>query len=251
MTAASISALKRAPSKSTTNDVYFTVRSWLVDGRIAPGEKINIDRLARTLGVSATPVREAVGRLEGDNLVVVTPGRGATATPLLTFHQFRQLYEFRLLVEPWAARAVSVDRLANPSVALRAELDRFEAEMVDGTVSRELTIAHDASFHELIVDATGNGVVLHAYKQTHYHLHIYRLDYTGNNAVHTVEEHRAIMESIAGCDPEAAAAAAAEHLRKSFARSAEQFSRGRDENLDLVADPSSSSVISLRDSPLS
>lgn len=53
MTAASAAEATRAPSKSATNDVYLAIRSWLIDGRIAPGEKVNIDRLARMIGVLA------------------------------------------------------------------------------------------------------------------------------------------------------------------------------------------------------
>ncbi|MCC6495523.1 MAG: GntR family transcriptional regulator [Propionibacteriaceae bacterium] len=209
--------------KSASNDVYSTLQSWLMDGRIAPGAKLNIERLARELGVSATPVREAIGRLEGDNLVVTTPGRGPAATARLSFEEFRQLYEFRLLVEPWAARSVAVGRLINPARMLTDELAEFERALASGTPTRETTFAHDARFHSLIMEATENSWVRQSYWQTHCHLHIYRLEYTGNSAGNTADEHKAIAEAIHRCDPDAAAEAASEHLRLSYARSVTAF----------------------------
>lgn len=213
----------RRLQKSASNDVYSILQSWLMDGRIPPGAKLNIERLARELGVSATPVREAIGRLEGDNLVVTTPGRGPAATARLSFDEFRQLYEFRLLVEPWAARSVAVERLVNPASMLKNELAEFEKALAGATPSREVTFAHDARFHGLIMEATENSWVRQAYWQTHCHLHIYRLEYTGNSAASTVAEHRAIAEAISACEPEAAAEAAAEHLRLSYSRSVMAF----------------------------
>ena len=68
-------------------------------------------------------------RLEGDNLVVYSPGRGYSTTPLLDLAELRSLFEFRLLVEPWAARAAAVDRLANPAAALEKELPAFRDTM--------------------------------------------------------------------------------------------------------------------------
>ena len=105
------------------------MRAAILEGEIAPGTRINIDAVARSLGVSQTPVREVLQRLEGDNLVVYSPGRGYSTTPLLGLAELRSLFEFRLLVEPWAARSAAVDRLANPAAALGKELTGFRKTM--------------------------------------------------------------------------------------------------------------------------
>ena len=68
--------------KAAVPDVYTAMRASILDGGIAPGTRINIDAVARSLGVSQTPVREVLQRLEGDNLVVYNPGRGYSTTPL-------------------------------------------------------------------------------------------------------------------------------------------------------------------------
>jgi len=131
--------------KAAVSDVYSSMRASILEGEIAPGTRINIDAVSRSLGVSQTPVREVLQRLEGDNLVVYNPGRGYSTTPLLDLAELRSLFEFRLLVEPWAARSAAVDRLANPSAALEKEIAAFRGAMKsDGDLRQDL-VAHDLS----------------------------------------------------------------------------------------------------------
>ena len=86
-----------------TDDVYTSVQTLIMDHAVAPGEKINIDALARRLQVSPTPVREALARLESDGLVRKRALVGYTASPLLSRAEFEDLIEMRLLLEPAAA----------------------------------------------------------------------------------------------------------------------------------------------------
>ncbi|WP_425471201.1 GntR family transcriptional regulator [Xylanimonas allomyrinae] len=154
---------------------YTALRMPIVDGRIAPGTRINIDALARDLGVSQTPVRESLQRLEADGLLVYTPGRGYRTTPTIDLAELRAIFEFRLLVEPWAARAVAGDRLVNPASPLETEISAFVSAIEAGGSERQEMLTHDTRFHDLILAATGNEVVRHAYAQTHCHLHVFRL----------------------------------------------------------------------------
>jgi DNA-binding GntR family transcriptional regulator len=210
-------------AKVAASDVYSALRLSILKGEIAPGTRINIDAVSRRLGVSQTPVREALQHLEGDNLLVYYPGRGYSTTPLLSLAELRSLFEFRLLVEPWAARSAAVDRLSNPSAALRAELEALERQ-VDGTanVPQDL-LAHDARFHDLILASAGNAVVQQAYVQTHCHLHMFRLYPADLDSAVTLLEHRGVRDAIAAADPMAAEEAMSAHLRNSFHRFARAF----------------------------
>ena len=209
--------------KAAVSDVYSSMRASILEGEIAPGTRINIDAVSRSLGVSQTPVREVLQRLEGDNLVVYNPGRGYSTTPLLDLAELRSLFEFRLLVEPWAARSAAVDRLANPSAALEKEIAAFRRTMKsDGDLRQDL-VAHDTRFHDTILAAAGNTVVRHAFAQTHCHLHTFRLYPADIDGAITVTEHSAVREAIKACEPEQAEAAMAEHIRNSFARFAQAF----------------------------
>lgn len=78
------------------------LRALLVAGRLAPGEKLSLRRVAEALGVSMMPVREAVSRLTADGALEVLPGR-AVRVPVLTLAQFRELTRLRLVVEGFAA----------------------------------------------------------------------------------------------------------------------------------------------------
>ncbi|TQJ33742.1 GntR family transcriptional regulator [Arthrobacter sp. SLBN-122] len=209
--------------KAAVPDVYTAMRASILDGEIAPGTRINIDAVARSLGVSQTPVREVLQRLEGDNLVVYNPGRGYSTTPLLDLPELRSLFEFRLLVEPWAARAAAVDRLANPAGTLERELAGFRDAMKRSRDLRQDLVAHDTRFHDTILAASGNPVVRHAFAQTHCHLHTFRLYPADVDGAITVAEHTAVREAIEACDPERAEAAMTTHIRNSFDRFAKAF----------------------------
>ncbi|WP_268760547.1 GntR family transcriptional regulator [Arthrobacter sp. Soil764] len=210
--------------KAAVPDVYTAMRASILDGEIAPGTRINIDAVARSLGVSQTPVREVLQRLEGDNLVVYNPGRGYSTTPLLDLPELRSLFEFRLLVEPWAARAAAVDRLANPAGTLEKELAGFRDAMKRSSKDlRQDLVAHDTRFHDAILAASGNPVVRHAFAQTHCHLHTFRLYPADVDGAITVAEHTAVREAIEACDPERAEAAMTTHIRNSFDRFAKAF----------------------------
>ncbi|MFC9359589.1 GntR family transcriptional regulator [Rhodococcus sp. NPDC057014] len=215
-------APKSAP-KAAAGEVYSSLRDSIVASEIPPGTRMNIDAIARELGVSQTPVREALQRLEGDNLVVYSPGRGYSTTPLLGLPELRSLFEFRLLVEPWAARSAAVDRLTNPSAGLDRELEVFERRIDEGGDLRQDLVAHDTRFHDTILGAAGNRVVQQAFQQTHCHLHIFRLYPADVDGTVTVTEHRRVWDAIRACTPEAAEQAMADHIRNSFTRFAQAF----------------------------
>lgn len=228
---------------ATVTRVYNALRVPIVDGEIPPGQRMNIDAIARRLGVSQTPVREALQRLEADDLLVYAPGRGYRTTPVLDLAGLRSVFEFRLLVEPWAARAAATDRLSNPGAGLDAELRTF-AGVAGGENVRQELLGHDTRFHAMILAATGNEVVQSAYTSSHCHLHVFRLSAVDVNGERTIEEHRRILDAIRDCDPEAAEAAMVEHIRSSYGRSAQVFhTSGPDLRVDAAGGVHASRIL--------
>ncbi|AYY12681.1 GntR family transcriptional regulator [Actinobacteria bacterium YIM 96077] len=207
----------------SSDDVYHQLRTLILENAIAPGERVNIDALARQLGVSQTPIREAVRRLEGDHLLHKVPGKGYQTTPLLDLDSLRQLFEFRLVVDLWAVRAVAVNRLGNPSGWLHEEIERFTRAIVGVPDIRQHLLEHDTRFHGLILGALGNDVVKNAYDQTHCHFHAFRLYSPDTNGALTIEEHARLAHAIEACDPDEAETAMREHLTKAFYRFARAF----------------------------
>ncbi|THJ66786.1 GntR family transcriptional regulator [Arthrobacter echini] len=215
------------------SDVYGALRAKILDLQLPPDGKINIDALAREFGVSQTPIREALSQLEGDNLIVKTPGKGYRTTPLLGTAELRELFEFRLLVEPWAARESAVNRLSNPGRTLQSSLDDFEdGSRADDDVRHRL-VTHDTQFHDHILTASNNAFALHAFRATHCHLHLFRLHPADYRGTQTVEEHRSIVTAIQACDPDAAEAAMHQHLIGAYHRFNEAFAQDGGSDLRL------------------
>ncbi|MCE4026261.1 GntR family transcriptional regulator [Microbacterium sp. Au-Mic1] len=213
------SAAEKITRRNLGNDVYETVRSRIMNHAIAPGDRLNIDRLSRALNVSQTPIRQALARLESEGLVEKQPLIGYSATPVLTRAELEDLYGFRLLNEPWAAGRAAALQGANAQDALTAELASARdvgSATPDGSLKS--AIAHDARFHELILSLAGNEIVRSALERTHSHLHLFRL-YSRDHAVDTtIEEHEGIASAVVSGSERAALEAMRAHLESSRTR---------------------------------
>ncbi|TLQ01071.1 GntR family transcriptional regulator [Nesterenkonia salmonea] len=194
-----------------TQPPYDRIKAMILSKAIPPDTKLNIDKLARELGVSQTPVREALQRLEGDKLVVGKKPRGLWTSPLLDEGQLRELIEVRLLLEPWSASAAANDRASNPGREMLAEIDRFVALNERKNEGYALA-SHDVAFHDMIFYAVGNSFLHNAFRQLHAHLHLFRLYPADLDGTHTIEEHKVIAEAISRADPHAAEEAMRAHL---------------------------------------
>jgi DNA-binding GntR family transcriptional regulator len=172
-----------------SDKTYSRIRDMLLTHEIAPGHRVNIDALARELDVSQTPVREALARLEADDLVTKKPLRGYHATNLLTVSQIQDLFQFRELIEPWAAMKAAHSIDGEGRRRIRQELLKGKsAEKLDIDEAYSAMSEHDARFHTLIAELSGSEFVRDAYVRTHCHLHMFRL-YTVLKT--WLEEHRA------------------------------------------------------------
>ena len=207
-----------AGPRALVDDVHEAIKARIMDHAIAPGARVSIDGLARELGVSPTPVREALARLESAQLVVKEPLRGYRTTPLLTAAQLADLYGFRLLIEPWAA-ATAADRAdAAGRARLTAELATADAPQADTYAAYRAFSAHDARFHLQLAELAGSDQVREAFQRTNWHLHIYRQYYERGIGPQALAEHRRIADSVLAGDPPAAAEAMRAHLEASHAR---------------------------------
>lgn len=206
-------------SNGAADSVYQQIRSLIFDREIPPGEKLSIDGLARQLGVSHTPVREALRRLEGDKLVVARQPRGYRTSDVLSAEELREMFEVRLLLEPWAARLAAVEARDNPGPLLMAELARFEEEQAVATAdSAQPNFRHDVRFHQLILDSARNHFLLDAFAQLHAHLHLFRLFPADSEGTCTLAEHAAIAQAIGDSDADAAEEAMVVHLHSALDR---------------------------------
>lgn len=214
------------PRPRAPESVYEALRLRIIQHDLEPGARIPISEEAARLGVSQTPVREALHRLEGDDLVVRSASRGYEVTSLIDADGLSSLFEVRLLLEPWAARQAATERLSNPAPRLREELATLaRLHGTDRTVQAQRA-AGDQRFHRWITEASGNDVLPSAVERLHAHVHVFRLYQTDAEGHETHDEHTAILEAVEACDPEAAEAAMRTHLLNAFARLSSGFPEG-------------------------
>ena len=242
---------ERIVRSALSDDTYDAIRGMLLTHAIAPGARIVIDTLAQGLGVSQTPIREALARLESDGLVVKQALKGYAATPLLTLTQVDDLFQFRLVVEPWSAERAAERADADGHAALVEELEAGEAATASGRPvgdAYQAMSAHDARFHELISGLAGSPLIAEAFARTHCHLHLYRLYQAGQaqiadadadstavseifklyyeptNGFLAYRQHHAIAAAITSGDGPAARELMREHLQSSRDRFASMLS---------------------------
>lgn len=198
------------------DEVYDRLVELIVDGRIAADAPLGIDALSRELGVSTSPIREALARLESTGLVQRMALRGYRVAPELTPAELGQLLDARLLIEP-AAASIAASR--HPTSNLAADLDETIRVLRDAPRGptfesfREYYEA-DRRFHRAIIAGTGNPFIAHAYDALGGQFQRFRL-FSGRgvtDAEATIAEHSAVRDAIAGGDAVAAEAAMRRHL---------------------------------------
>ena len=196
---------------SVVDLAYERIRALILDGDVLPGARLGQVELAEQLGVSRTPVREALGRLTGEGLVEFLPNRGFRAAGLVLDQVVRRL-EVRLLLEPGMARLAAERRAPEHLAALADAIDREAA-----AASR--VAAHDASraFHLVLAEATGNPELVSVFSglwvvEVGRRL-LARRSVESEWRGADVSEHRAIAAAVDARDGDRAAALMETHIR--------------------------------------
>ncbi|MEN3305022.1 MAG: hypothetical protein V7603_1224 [Micromonosporaceae bacterium] len=146
-----------AHSTTTSDQVVASIRSAILAGHLAPGDPLVERRLAEQLGVSKTPVREALIALAGAGLVTVSPNRGAAVREVST-QDIRDAYEVRLLLEPWAVGRTA--RLAHAAATGAAHTALGKAKRhLHARDHVPLSLANRA-FHRAMYAGCGNPLVV-------------------------------------------------------------------------------------------
>lgn len=223
----------RSPGGGRSNgrladEVYDTLLGQLMSLRIVPGSRVTIDALARELGVSQTPIRDALNRMESDGLLVRVPHAGYRIPPQITRTRFEEMLEIRLLLEPAAARRAAEKASQEQVVGLRQMLDEMAQVEGDGHLSYGAFGLRDAAFHDLVAHSAGNELVREVLARLHTHVHLFRLLYDTQVTYLAMGEHDEVLQGIAARDPDAAAYAMRRHILLSGERFRRLFDRAEE-----------------------
>lgn len=181
------------------------------------GQFVNEQALADDIGVSRTPIREALLLLASEELVQLVPKRGAYVPPV-GGREIRELFEVRTMIECYSARR-ALESGAVPLERMRAELahqrELGSRDGSDGDVARSF-IDRDHQFHSALVHATGNDMLAKSYdalRARQVRAGVVALFCRCDRRESVLDEHAAIIDALASEDAEASTAAIATHLR--------------------------------------
>ncbi len=208
---ASTDALACPAGRSRMQRVREELEDDIVNGRMKPGEQVQVEQLVVRFGVSRTPVREALQQLEASGLVEVLPQRG-TYVSRIGLAELVQMFEVMAELEAMCTR-LAARRIQGPALAeVLAALDVCEAHAAAGDANAYYH-AND-QFHQLIYAASGNPFLVQHTTALKNRLKPYRrLQLQLRNRIaQSTDEHRLIVAALQRGDSEAACQAAREHV---------------------------------------
>lgn len=191
--------------------VFNTLRQAILTGELKPGERLMEIHLANKLGVSRTPIREAIRKLELEGLVTMIPRRGAEVAQI-TEKSMNDVLEIRRAMDALCVE-LACDRISEEELEkLKNACDYFE-KAVRSKDAKKIAQA-DVELHDIIVQATGNQRLIQLVNNLSEQMYRYRYEYIKDASQHErlIEEHRIIYESIVKKDKETASQAARMHI---------------------------------------
>ncbi len=191
--------------------VFEYLRNAILAGELKPGERLMEVTLAEQLGVSRTPVREAIRKLEKESFVIMIPRKGAYVADL-TKKDIMEVLEIRKELEGFAA-ALAAERMAlSEKEALGKVVERFNESLI--SMDKKSMIECDNEFHSLIFEATKNQRLINIIYDLHDQFQRFRLIYFNefNNYKEIQASHNRIFDAIIKKDVKGARSEAESHV---------------------------------------
>ncbi|MGW4646882.1 GntR family transcriptional regulator [Kitasatospora sp. NPDC004289] len=213
---------ERIPAvKSKADLAYESLRGAIAQGDLKPGERINMDELARNFGVSKIPIREAVKRLESDGLLVSRVHAGVTVAGI-DVNEMRGVFLARESIEALVAE-LAAQQIDDRQLAELEEVQEAMRASLAGGATGEMAELN-SRFHRLLAEAAGYRVLGDLVEQLLLTIRRYRITAPlgERNWRSVVEEHDTIIAALRSRDPQAAAAAARAHIGSQAAHEVEQ-----------------------------
>ncbi len=191
--------------------VFQTLRRAILKGELEPGERLMEVALANKMGVSRTPIREAIRKLELEGLVIMIPRKGAEVASI-TEKDLTDVLEVRSSLEKLAIE-LAAERIADEDIErLKVACKDFEEALGDPDVT--VGAEKDVAFHDVIYEATHNARLIQILNNLREQMYRYRLEYLKDPASHPqlVREHQELVEALSARNKEAASAVMQNHI---------------------------------------
>ncbi|MGN0298522.1 MAG: GntR family transcriptional regulator [Lachnospiraceae bacterium] len=202
--------------------VFQTLRQAILKGELLPGERLMEVRLANALGVSRTPVREAIHMLELEGLVVMVPRKGAEVARISEKNLYDVL-EVRRALEKLAVELVCQRMSEEQLNQLKQKFYAFLAVAQSEDLMQ--VVQCDEEFHDVIYEATGNIRLVQMLNNLREQMYRYRLEHIKDLSKRStlVKEHKRILDALTIKDVEAAKSAIEEHINNQMSSVAESI----------------------------
>lgn len=205
---------------SLSDKVFEALESEILKGELERGETLSENKVSARLGVSRTPVREALQRLEQEGLVKTEPGKGAVVLGI-SQGDLLDIYEIRIRIEGLAARYAARNITDEQAREMRdvVELQEFFAAKGDSRSLRDL----DSKFHSMIYKFCTSRILTDTLNSLHHKIERFRrmsVEIGGRGSL-SVEEHREIAEALAAHDENKAETLLIEHIKNARDKLAE------------------------------
>jgi DNA-binding GntR family transcriptional regulator len=200
---------------SLAEEVYTCLKRDIISGRLPPRTPLTETNLAENLGISRTPVREALHRLHKDGLVDIEHRRGARVSGV-SFRDTLELYEIRALIEPYAARLAASRLTPESAQRLREMLEVIAEPSLSSDVSTRWRM--DRELHDLILEAAGNELLRAMVWDLRVRTERAFVYMAGRELEPGRQEHVQLVEAIVNGDADTAERLMREHLANAKAR---------------------------------
>ena len=199
---------------SLAEQVLERLEGEILSGKYQRGELLSEMRLVSDLGVSRTPVREALRQLELEGLVKMIPNKGAFVTGI-TADDVKDIYAIRSMLEGlcarWATEHITDEQIEELEEIIL--LSEYHVNKAHGEKSQQVTEL-DGKFHEVLYNASNSRILNHVLSDFHKYVRMARKSSVANpeRAEKSIEEHKRILEALKNKDAEQAEAWANAHM---------------------------------------
>ena len=214
-----------------SGEITETLRDAIITGEFLQGSKLSETKLAKDLDVSRGPLREAIRKLEGMNLIQHIPQQGARVITLDT-QLVLEVYETREALETKAASLAALNMTSSEVDQLHRIIDAQSKFMHDNS-NAYIPAESDFAFHETLIRGSKNNVIKNALLHRLYPLikmFRYQNSKMSNSTSNSLLEHRQIVYAIEQRDPELAAVTVKRHIVRARDRIERRLSKSLDEN---------------------